>query len=171
MLPDVLAPGLRLVFCGTAPGTVSAQRKAYYAFPGNRFWPTLALTGLTPVQLAPHEYPRLLEFGIGLTDLVKDQAGSDAALRFEPANRPRLEQAIQHFQPGILCFNGKRAAMEYLGSKRVEYGVHAAQIGSTRLFVAPSTSGLAVRSWSFPVWEELARIVRALPPRKFLRPG
>jgi TDG/mug DNA glycosylase family protein len=163
MLPDMLAPGLRLVICGTAPGTVSAQRKAYYAFPGNKFWPTLALVGLTPRQLAPHEYPELLRFGIGLTDLVKDQAGSDAALRFEPANRPRLEQVVLQYQPALLCFNGKRAATEYLGSRRVEYGLHAARIGATPIFIAPSTSGLAVRSWDLRMWEELAAMVRALP--------
>jgi len=55
VLPDVLAPGLAIVFCGTAVGTVSARRRAYYAGPGNAFWPTLHRVGLTPRQLLPEE--------------------------------------------------------------------------------------------------------------------
>ncbi|MEO5799006.1 MAG: mismatch-specific DNA-glycosylase [Gemmatimonadales bacterium] len=162
MLPDVLFPDLRLVICGTAPGTVSAQRQAYYAFPGNRFWPTLALVGLVPRQLTPAEYHLLPGFGIGLTDLVKDQSGSDAVLRFAATDRIRLERDILSHRPKYLAFNGKRAAQEYLGLRRVEYGLQSIQISDTRLFVAPSTSGLAVKSWDLSHWHALADLVRAL---------
>src|SRR3954464_11234255 len=78
VLPDVLVPGLKLVFCGTAPSPTSAARGAYYAGPGNRFWDILAETGLTPRRLAPEEYGLLPQFGIGLTDIVKSQSGVDA---------------------------------------------------------------------------------------------
>lgn len=163
MLPDILRPGLRLVVCGTAPGTVSAQRKAYYAFPGNRFWPTLAAVGLTTRLLLPAEYSLLPEFGIGLTDLVKDQSGADAALRFAHADRSRLERVLMTYQPRYLAFNGKRSAQEYLGVRRVDYGLQETQVGVTRLFVLPSTSGLAVKSWNVSHWQELARRVALLP--------
>ena len=76
ILPDVLEPGLRVVFCGTAPGTASARAGAY-AGPGNRFWATLHEVGLTPVLLAPAEFAHLPEFGIGLTDVSKTASGSD----------------------------------------------------------------------------------------------
>src|SRR5882672_9978757 len=66
ILPDLLVPGLTLVFCGTAPSSVSAARRAYYAGPGNRFWSILAETGLTPRRLEPEEYGLLPQFGIGL---------------------------------------------------------------------------------------------------------
>ena len=56
VLPDVLKPGLAIVFCGTAAGNESARRRAYYAGLGNAFWPTLAKVGLTPCQLAPEEF-------------------------------------------------------------------------------------------------------------------
>jgi len=56
MLPDVLRPGLRVVFCGTAAGAKSAQVRAYYAGPGNQFWATLSRVGLTRRRLAPREY-------------------------------------------------------------------------------------------------------------------
>lgn len=77
MLTDLLRPGLDLVFCGTAAGTDSARRQAYYAGPGNKFWRTLYRTRLTPRQLEPEEFILLPEFGIGLTDLVKGKAGMD----------------------------------------------------------------------------------------------
>jgi len=75
LVPDVLGPGLRVVFCGSALGDVSWRRHAYYANPGNRFWQTLAEVGLTPRRLEPREYARLPEWGIGLTDLVKSDHG------------------------------------------------------------------------------------------------
>ncbi len=75
VLPDVLAPGLRIVFCGTAVGSASARRRAYYAGPGNSFWPTLFTVGLTPRQLRPEEYATVIEYGLGLTDLAKSIAG------------------------------------------------------------------------------------------------
>jgi TDG/mug DNA glycosylase family protein len=80
VLPDVLAPGLRIVFCGTAVSATSAQLGAYYAGPGNKFWVTLCKVGLTPRQLRPEEYATITQYGLGLTDLAKSVAGCDAAL-------------------------------------------------------------------------------------------
>ena len=77
VLPDILAPGLDIVFCGTAVGNVSAQRGAYYAGLGNMFWPTLYEIGLTPRRLQPEEFREVLSFGLGLTDLVKAVLGVD----------------------------------------------------------------------------------------------
>ena len=77
LIQDVLAPGLRVVFCGTALGKRSAQVGAYYAGPGNRFWTTLHEVGLTPVVLRPDEYRQLVDHGIGLTDICKTRSGSD----------------------------------------------------------------------------------------------
>ncbi|HEY5333123.1 MAG TPA: mismatch-specific DNA-glycosylase, partial [Solirubrobacterales bacterium] len=94
ILPDVFAPGLRVVFCGTAPGTASARAGAYYAGPGNRFWATLHEIGLTPVLLQPAEFARLSEFGIGLTDISKTASGSDREVGRSSFDRERLEAAI-----------------------------------------------------------------------------
>jgi len=77
ILPDVLAPGLDIVFCGTAAGTQSARQQAYYAHPQNRFWRTLHEAGLTPRRLAAAEYALLPSFGLGLTDLAKFASGMD----------------------------------------------------------------------------------------------
>ena len=161
MLPDLLAEDLALVVCGSAAGTRSAELKQYYAGPGNKFWRTLARTKLTPRLLAPSEYPLLLGFGIGLTDLVKGQSGGDARIDFARAGRLALERKIARLRPGLLCFNGKRAASEFFARRAVAYGLQPERIGDTEIFVAPSTSGAASGAWDAARWDELARRVRA----------
>ena len=160
MLEDVLEPGLKLVVCGTAAGKRSAQVGAYYAGPGNKFWRTLAAVGLTPRQLAPAEYALLPTFGIGLTDVVKGQSGPDQNLRFSSAGPATLRSKIEQIPPRVLCFNGKRAASEYLRRDSLTYGWQHERIGSTRLFVAPSTSGAASGYWDIELWREMAAFVR-----------
>lgn len=132
----------------------------YYAGPGNRFWPTLSEIGLTPHQLAPKEFEALLTFGIGLTDLVVHEAGNDHAINFDNAARERLEATILRYHPGFVCFNGKRSAKEFLQERSLYYGLQSRRIGATQLFVAPSTSGAARRSWDLGPWQELATLVR-----------
>ena len=118
MLNDLLTPNLSLVFCGTAAGTTSAKRGQYYAGKGNKFWRTLFETGLTLRQLDPSEYQLLLTFGIGLTDIVKGQSGMDNAIDFRRASRESFWEKILRCRPGILCFNGKKAAQAFLGGSR-----------------------------------------------------
>jgi TDG/mug DNA glycosylase family protein len=160
MLRDLLAENLALVVCGSAAGRRSAQLKQYYAGPGNKFWRTLARTGLTPRQLAPSEYPLLLSFGIGLTDLVKEQSGADTEIDFARAGARELERKIAHLRPAMLCFNGKRAASEYLGRRKPAFGLQPERIADTAIFVAPSTSGAANAAWDPALWDELAERVR-----------
>ena len=163
ILPDLPSRHLNLVVCGTGAGKQSAELGQYYAGPGNRFWPTLADVGLTPERIAPSEYERLLSFGIGLTDLVKLQAGSDRDLRFTPADALILRTKIMMYQPWYLCFNGKRPAREFLRSPAIEYGVQPVRLGRTALFVAPSTSRAANGAWDLSVWQDLA--TRVCRPR------
>ncbi len=160
LLEDLLSPGLDLVVCGTAASSVSAERGQYYAGPGNRFWSVLEETGLTPRCLQPSEYRSLLEHGIGLTDVVKNQAGVDNDINF-PGHGATLEPRLRPHSPRFLCFNGKRAALEALGLIRVSYGLHSNTFGSTRLFVAPSTSAAARRWWDTRLWQQLADLVQS----------
>jgi TDG/mug DNA glycosylase family protein len=155
ILPDILRPGLGLVFCGTAPGTASARARAYYAGPGNAFWKTLHETGLTPVQLLPEEFARLPEFGIGLTDICKVSYGSDEEVGTTEFDLARLETEIATAEPARLAFNGKNAARGAL-ERQVDYGVQAERIGGAELWVLPSTSGAARRFWDIEPWQELA---------------
>ncbi len=158
-LEDLLTPGLDLVVCGTAASSVSAERGQYYAGPGNRFWSVLEETGLTPRRLQPSEYRSLLEHGIGLTDVVKNQAGVDNGIKFS-GQGATLEPRLRPYSPRLLCFNGKRASLEALGLNRVSYGLQSETFGSTRLFVAPSTSAAARRWWDIRLWQQVADLVR-----------
>lgn len=161
VLRDVLAPGLRLVVCGSAAGKRSAELRQYYAGPGNKFWPTLHEVGLTPRRLAPAEYAQVLEFGIGLTDVIKDQSGSDAQLDFRRADPAALRAKILRYAPVWLCFSSKTAAQTVL-ARKVDYGIQPETLGTTRLFVATSPSGRAGSYWDVAVWHALADLVKAI---------
>ncbi len=158
VLPDVLVPGLAAVFCGNAAGKVSAQRGAYYAGPGNQFWPVLYEVGLTPVRLEPAEFRRLPEFGLGLTDACKVRFGSDAEVGTAGHDASRLEEAIGRIAPVHLAFVGKQAAKTVLG-RDVDYGLQPRPFAGARTWVMPSPSGLARRFWSVEPWRELAAAV------------
>jgi len=157
VLPDVLAPDLAVVFCGTAVSAASALRGAYYAGPGNAFWPTLFKVGLTPRLFAPEEYRDLTRYGLGLTDIVKTASGADHSLSDEHFDSARLRKAVLKYRPRVLAFTSKRAAREFVGH-RVDYGVLSEEVGETTLFVLPSPSGAARRYWSEEPWRELARL-------------
>jgi len=157
VLPDVLAPGLAVVFCGTAVGTASALRRAYYAGPGNAFWRTLAEVGLTPRRVEPEEYQCITDFGLGLTDLAKTISGSDHVLSNEHFGRSGLRAKVLQYQPRVLAFTSKRAAEEFLGHP-VAYGLLEEKINDTMLFVLPSPSGAARRYWDSKPWHDLARL-------------
>jgi double-stranded uracil-DNA glycosylase len=158
VLPDVLCPGLRVVFCGTAAGTASARAKAYYAGPGNAFWRVLHETGLTSTQLEPGEFERLPEFGIGLTDICKVLHGSDLEVGTVEFDVAGLAARIAEAEPAVLAFNGKNAARGAL-ERDVVHGVQEERIGGAMVWVLPSTSGAARRFWDVEPWQELAEAV------------
>ena len=158
VLPDVLAGNLAVVFCGSAVGAASARRRAYYAGPGNAFWPTLAEVGLTPRLLAPEEYKSITKYGLGLTDLAKAISGSDRVLAEGHFDRKSLRNKILRFCPRILAFTSKRAAEEFI-KHPVDYGIMDETIGETMLYVLPSPSGAARRYWDKRPWRELARLI------------
>jgi double-stranded uracil-DNA glycosylase len=157
VLPDVLAHDLDIVFCGTAVGTVSAERRAYYAGPGNAFWSTLFEVGLTPIALDPPDYVQLTQWNLGLTDLAKYVFGGDNILAKKHFDIERLRALIIEYRPRTIAFTGKRAAAEFVGQP-VGYGLLEQAIGSTRLFVLPSPSGAARRYWNVEYWRELSRL-------------
>jgi double-stranded uracil-DNA glycosylase len=158
ILPDVLQPGLRLVFCGTAAGRRSAEERAYYAHPGNLFWRTLHDVGLTPRRLAPDEFRRLPEWGIGLTDLAKFHSGNDDQLPGGAFDATGLRHRIERVQPEVLAFTSKNAARAALGG-RIDYGWQETRFGPTRLFALPSPSGQARGHWDRDWWQRLAEAV------------
>ena len=174
VLPDVLEPGVKVVFCSSAVGGVSAQRGAYYAHPGNQFWRVLQRVGLTPRQLRPEEYPTLPQFGIGLTDVVKRVSGPDAEIPDEQLTskkgRLALRAKMKRFQPLALALDGKKATKVFLDNPYVSYGRQPERLGATEIFVLPSTSGAARAIWDESYWAELADFVRKQPDRPWRFP-
>ena len=167
ILPDVLESGLRVVFCGTQAGAVSARRGAYYSGPGNKFWPVLHQTGLVPVRLVPEDFRTLLRYRIGLTDVAKRTSGPDSALRGGHFDVAGFTTRIAASRPRIIAFNGKRAAQAVLGVRegRLAYGLQAVKLDDADVYVLPSTSGAAAGFWSIEPWKQLAMAVTGTTTR------
>ena len=138
-VPDVLAPGLAVVFCGINPGFVSAEAAAHFANPRNDFWRLLADTGLTPRLLRPDEQFGALKFGIGLTNAAARTTRGSGDLRRGDFDRERLERLVAELLPRAIAFVGKEAYRGLFG-ERPELGPQQRTIGDTGLFVVPSTS-------------------------------
>ncbi|MGO9418021.1 mismatch-specific DNA-glycosylase [Roseiarcus sp.] len=164
VLPDVIRSGLKIVFCGTAAGTVSARRGAYYAHPQNKFWRTLFAVGLTPRLMSAEEYRVLSEFGLGLTDLMKSVSGMDHELPRDALNaeaRAALTEKIGVAQPKLLAFTSLAAGRGFLG-RAATFGDSGARIGETRIWVLPSPSPAAHWNFDQSWWRRLAEDERAL---------
>ncbi|HET8606302.1 MAG TPA: mismatch-specific DNA-glycosylase [Gaiellaceae bacterium] len=140
-VPDVLAAGLRCVFCGINPGRVSAAAAAHFANPRNDFWRLLHDAGFTPRLYAPEEQLALLELGIGVTNAAyRTTPGSgDLRKRDFAGSAERLERIARELRPLAIAFVGKEA---YRGAfrERPELGLQERRLADTLLFVLPSTS-------------------------------
>jgi double-stranded uracil-DNA glycosylase len=140
-IPDVLAPELRVLFCGINPGRVSAAAGAHFANPRNDFWRLLHAAGFTPRVLQPHEQWEALDYGVGITNAAhRTTPGSSDLRRGDFAgSAERLERFARTQAPAWLAFVGKEAYRGAFG-ERAELGVQERTFGVTRLFVLPSTS-------------------------------
>jgi TDG/mug DNA glycosylase family protein len=161
-LPDVLGPGLRVLFCGINPGRVSAAAGQHFANPRNDFWRLLHAAGFTSRLLEPGEQERLLDDGCGVTNAAyRTTAGSGDLRRvdFEGAEE-RLEEIARTFRPGWIGIVGKEAYRGAFG-ERPELGLQERPLEDTKLFVLPSTSPAnAAVSWAERLrwFEELAAL-------------
>jgi TDG/mug DNA glycosylase family protein len=164
VLPDRLRPGLKLVFCGTAAGRQSALSRAYYAHGQNKFWKTLHEIGLTPCLFMPHDYEKLWELGIGLTDIAKYAYGMDHQLPADalgPEAVAALETRIRKMKPTILAFTSLNGGRKVMGKNAVA-GEQPERLGETRVFILPSPSPLADNHWDIGPWRALARAYKKL---------
>jgi double-stranded uracil-DNA glycosylase len=140
-VPDLLAPGLRVVFVGINPGRVSAAAQAHFANPRNDFWRLLHAARLTSRLYEPHEQFALLEEGIGVTNAAyRTTPGSGDLRRGDFAgSAERLERIARELEPRWLAFVGKEAYRGAFGA-RPDLGLQERTLGRTELFVLPSTS-------------------------------
>ncbi len=172
-VPDVLAPGLRVVFCGINPGRVSAAARAHFANPRNDFWRLLHAAGFTSRLYAPHEQFALLDEGVGVTNAAyRTTPGSGDLRRGDFAgSADRLEAIARELRAGWIGFVGKEAYRGAFG-ERSELGVQEGTLGGTRLFVLPSTSPAnAAVPWGERLrwFQELAGRVTGHPLRDGVR--
>jgi double-stranded uracil-DNA glycosylase len=140
-IPDVLAPGLRVVFCGINPGRVSAAARAHFANPRNDFWRLLHAAGFTRRLLTPQEQFDLLKEGIGVTNAAQRTTPGSGDLRkadFAGAAE-RLDHLAMTLKPAWIGFVGKEAYRGAFG-ERPALGEQERRLAATRLFVLPSTS-------------------------------
>lgn len=141
-LPDLLAAHLDIIFVGLNPSLKSAQLGHYYAGPGNQFWPFLYQAGFTDRQLTPQEDASLLDYGIGLTDVVKraTRGVNDLAKREFTPGLDGLREKLAKYRPRMIAFNGKTGYQSAIG-RRIEYGLQSDALEGIPVFVCPSTSG------------------------------
>jgi thymine-DNA glycosylase len=165
VLPDYLRPGLDLVIVGINPGTRSAAARRHYAFPGNHFWPLLFESGLVSEPLTFREDERVLEWNIGLTNMV-DRASpsiSDLSLDEMRAGAGVLREKLVRYAPRVVCFNGKRIYEVFAGHP-CALGLQPELIGAAQVYVTPSTSARAAayqRADKLRYFIELRDLVRA----------
>ena len=172
-MPDVLGPGLKVVFCGINPGRVSAAAAAHFANPRNDFWRLLYAAGFTPRLVSPAEQFEVLDYGIGLTNAaLRTTPGSSDLRRADfQGSAERLEGMARELRPEWIGFVGKEAYRGTFG-ERPEFGVQERQLESTSLFVLPSTSpaNAAVPWPARERWfQELAGRSSGLPLRDAVR--
>ncbi|MFK4086293.1 G/U mismatch-specific DNA glycosylase [Kribbella sp. NPDC020789] len=143
-LPDVIGPGLRVLFCGINPGLMSAQTGHHFARPGNRFWPALHLSGFTPRLLKPAEQEELLQWRLGITNVVERpsaKAGEVSRAEFV-AGGERLTEKVLQYAPEWLAVVGITAYRDAFAERDAKMGFQQRRIGSTRVWILPNPSGL-----------------------------
>ncbi len=143
-VPDVIAHGLRVLFCGINPGLYSGATGHHFARPGNRFWPVLHRAGFTDRVLAPWEERELLVRGYGITNLVARATAAAAELMANEfiAGARRLERKVKRFQPGWVAVVGIGAYRMAFGRPRAVIGPQPERLGPARLWLLPQPSGL-----------------------------
>jgi double-stranded uracil-DNA glycosylase len=143
-LRDVIAPGLKVLFCGINPGLYSAATGHHFARPGNRFWPALHAAGFTPRLLHPSEKQVLLDAGYGLTNLVERATAGAAELAPGEfvAGRKRLASKVRRYRPRVIAFLGMGAYRHAFGTPGAPLGEQPERFEGARVWLLPSPSGL-----------------------------
>ena len=143
-LPDVLADDLTLVFVGINPSLYSAATGFHYARPGNRFWPSLHLAGITERKLEPFEQSELLAIGCGLTNIAsRATARADELTNDElRAGFTQLKRKIRRRNIAAVAFLGMTAYRTAAGAAKAKVGRQSGDLASAAVYVLPNPSGL-----------------------------
>ncbi|MBB4932174.1 TDG/mug DNA glycosylase family protein [Lipingzhangella halophila] len=159
-IPDVIAPGLDVLFCGINPGLYSGYTGHHFARPGNRFWPALYRAGCTPRQLSPGEQDLLPRYGLGITNLVaRATARADELTAAElREGGEALAATLAEYRPGALAVLGVTAYRRAFGRPKAEIGAQPDRVADTPVWVLPNPSGLNARWDVAAIATELQRV-------------
>ncbi|MFF8972655.1 G/U mismatch-specific DNA glycosylase [Streptomyces sp. NPDC014995] len=168
LVPDVVAGGLRVLFCGINPGLMTAATGHHFARPGNRFWPVLHLSGFTPRLMKPAEQRELLAYGLGITNVVaRATARADelTAREYREGGRLLAEKVVR-LKPRWLAVVGVTAYRAAFDDRTARVGPQERVIGDTRVWVLPNPSGLNAHWTAATMAEEYARlrVAAEMPP-------
>lgn len=159
-IPDVIAPGLRVLFCGINPSLYSAAAGHHFARPGNRFWPALHASGFTSRLLRPDEQDQLLGLGFGITNIVaRATARADELTAAElTAGATALAASAATVRPGWLAVLGVSAYRTAFGRPRAAVGRQDELVGGARVWILPNPSGLNAHWTPAALAAEFARL-------------
>jgi TDG/mug DNA glycosylase family protein len=143
-VPDVIAPGLRVLFCGINPGLYSGAVGHHFARPGNRLWKTLHASGFTDRVLTPFEEDLLLDYGLGITNLVNRATATADWVAPEElrAGGRALRRKVARYRPAYVAFLGLGAYRTAFARRNAAVGPQPERIGETRIWLLPNPSGL-----------------------------
>ncbi|PSM40954.1 G/U mismatch-specific DNA glycosylase [Streptomyces dioscori] len=163
LVPDVVADGLQVLFCGINPGLMTAATGHHFARPGNRFWPVLHLSGFTPRQLKPSEQDELLSYGLGITNVVaRASARADELSAAEYREGGRLLAAkVERLRPRWLAVVGVTAYRAAFDDRKAMIGPQERTFGTTRVWALPNPSGLNAHWTAKTMAEEYGRLREA----------
>jgi double-stranded uracil-DNA glycosylase len=163
-IPDVIAPGLAVLFCGINPGLYSAATGHHFARPGNRFWPALHDAGFTDRRLHPSEQALLLEWGLGVTNLVdRATARADELTAAElRAGGRALGGKARRFRPEWVAVVGVTAYRTAFGRPQARTGEQPDRLGGARVWVLPNPSGLNAHHTPASLAEAFAELRAAI---------
>lgn len=159
-VPDLIRPGLKVLFCGINPGLYSAAVGHHFARPGNRFWPAIWVAGFTERLLSPFEERELLKAGFGITNVApRATAAADELSNEELVEGAKvLEAKVRRYKPGVLAVLGVGAYRTAFGRKSAKVGRQAETVGGVPVWILPNPSGLNAHYHA----EDLARLFREL---------
>ena len=141
---DVIAPDLRVLFCGINPGLYTAAVGHHFARPGNRFWPALFAAGFTDRLVSPFDERELLAKGYGVTNVVmRATATADQLTREEMRlGGVQLRRKVRRYRPAFLAVLGLGAYRAAFDNPKAVIGRQDEKIGNTTIWVLPNPSGL-----------------------------
>ena len=143
-LPDYLRKGMKMILIGSNSCDRAARVGHYYAGRGNQFWPIMYESGVIPEPLSYEDDRRILEFGIGMTDLVKRPTRTPEEIERQEfaEGRVLLAQKLEEMRPRVVAFNGKMVYEKFTGRTSCKLGLQKEKLYGASVFVLPSTAGL-----------------------------